>query len=209
MRISEYLNFTPMRIALAALALAFAFVLWALVDAYRAAPVAPATARPAALVALKSPPVPSAIDIDAAVDNDVFSPDRSAPDEPFRMPGEAAASSIVVTTVRPTVLGTAVAPGGASFATAQLGGGQPRIVRPGDRMGEYTVATIGRGHVVFTASGGTRIDIAASAAPTQGPSNVSNFPTRPFADSSGVGPFFGRGAARRGRGAARGNEPPG
>ena len=61
-------------------------------------------------------------DIQAAVENDLFSADRSAPAAPYRMPGEHAPDDKpVVEPMKPIVLGTAVATDGRSFATVQLG----------------------------------------------------------------------------------------
>jgi hypothetical protein len=100
---------------------------------------------------------------------------------------------------RPTVLGTAVAPNGFSFATAEIGARGPRIVHEGDKLGDYTVKTIERGHVVFVASDGSRLDISEVAVPnTQERSNAFNDQATPATDSV-YRAFFARGAAR-GRG---------
>jgi len=210
MRIFEYLRFGPMRAAAAALALAVIFAAWSLAGALRTPDVPAAPAKNAAVVALAPPRVAEPIDVDAAVEADLFSPDRSAPDEAFRMPGEAGPRVAATSGPTPRVLGTAVAPDGSSFATAQLAGGSPRIIRRGDRLGDYTVTSIARGHVVFTASSGTQIDIAATAAPTQESANASTSP-EPDAPLNGFGAQFGRGAARfNGRGRARRDSvPPG
>ncbi len=213
MRLFEYSRFAPMRAALAAVGLASVFALWSLVAAL-AAPVVPAAAsRPVVSLSLKSPAPPGVVNVDAAVESDLFSPDRQAPEQAFRMPGEPpphAASAVAINTTKPTVLGTAVAPNGFSFATAELGVAGPRIVREGDKLGEFTVKSIARGHVVFLASDGTRFDIAAVAAPTlQESSNVSITQAPSLADSV-ARPFFARGAGRgRGGRARRDSIPPG
>ncbi len=212
MRIFEYSRFAPMRAALAALGLASVFAAWSLVAAV-GAPVVPSVAtRPAAAMALKPPAAPRAVDIDAAVESDLFSPDRQAPEQAFRMPGEPTPhAGVVVTNMnKPTVLGTAVAPNGFSFATAELGVAGPRIVREGDKLGEFTVKTIARGHVVFVGSDGTRFDIAeVAASTTQESSNVSITQAPSLADSV-TRPFFARGAGRgRGGRARRDSIPPG
>jgi len=210
MNLRESLRFPAMRAAVIGVAFAFAFAVWAMVDALRAPALPTATVRPAPTIVLRQPSSLDPVDIDAAIDRDLFSPDRSAPDEPFRMPGEAAPQAVAQQAIqRPTVLGTAVSPSGSSFATAQLGPAEPRIVREGDRLGDFIVTKIERGHVVFRTSTGTRLDIAASAAPTQGTFNASinQMPVAPdTADRRGF--FFrGRAAGRRGR-FARDTIPP-
>jgi hypothetical protein len=190
-----------MRAAIAALVLALLFAGWSLAEALRDPIVPVGATRREASPSLKAPPLPGAVDVGATVDADLFSPDRSAPSEPFRMPGESAPQAVVQTTPRPTVLGTAVSPNGYSFATAALGSSAARIVREGDKLGDFTVRTIERGHVVFTTSSGTRLDIAAIAAPTQGPSNA------PITQTT-VAPDTGFGSTMSGRRAARGRGRP-
>ena len=200
MRMAEYFRFAPMRAALAALALAVAYALWALVGAFRA-PTMPAVAAHAPVtLALRTPVPPRAVDIDAAIKSDLFSPDRQAPEQAYRLPGEPPAHAVVTVDVqKPTVLGTAVAPNGFSFATAELGAKGPRIVHEGDKLGDYMVKTIERGHVVFVASDGTRLDISEVGVPnSQETSNASNDQATAVADSA-YRAFFARGAAR-GRG---------
>jgi hypothetical protein len=202
MRVSEYLDFPPMRVAVVAFVLALAFAAWSLIAALRDPPAPATPARSAGAIALTAVPAPTVVDIDAAVASDLFAPDRAAPDEPFRMPGEASSSSVVQQAAeRPTVLGTAVSTNGFSFATAQLSPGSPRIVREGDRLGQYTVRRIERGHVVFTTSDGARLDIAATAASTQDSFNAQTAPMFPAFDSADDRGFARRGAAR-GRGRA-------
>ena len=210
MSFRDSLRFPAMRAGVIGLAIAFVFDVWALAGALRAPNVPPATARPTPTAALRTPASPDPVDIDAAVDRDLFSPDRTAPDEPFRMPGEAGPQQVAQqATQRPTVLGTAVSPQGSSFATALLAPGQPRIVREGDRLGDFTVTKIERGHVVFRTSTGSRLDIAATAAPTQETLNASITPAPVDPDTAnGRGFFFrGRAAGRRGR-FARDSIPP-
>lgn len=200
MRVAEYFRFAPMRAALAALALAVAYALWALAGAFRA-PTLPAVAAHAPVaLALRTPAPPRAVDIDAAINSDLFSPDRQAPDQAYRLPGEPPPHAVVTVDVqKPTVLGTAVAPNGFSFATAELGAKGPRIVHEGDKLGDYMVKTIERGHVVFVASDGTRLDISEVGVPnSQETSNASNDQATTVADSA-YRAFFARRAAR-GRG---------
>lgn len=151
------------RVALAALTLSGAIALWTLVRAVRLEPVpdapAPAFASASDLPVRAAGP---ATNIGAAVEKDLFSPDRSAPPERYRVPGEADPTAVVhVEVPRPVVLGTAVSGTGRSFATCQMPDGQPIIVRVGDRIGEYTVKAIERGRVVFTTAQGTTLEVPA------------------------------------------------
>lgn len=95
------------------------------------------------------------IDPEAVVQQDIFAVDRVAPAERYPMPGEErnrpAAAIVTTPATRPIILGTAVGLDGA-FATAQLPNGQPRIVRIGDKLGEFTVIAITRGTVTFRAA---------------------------------------------------------
>jgi hypothetical protein len=212
MRTFEYSRFTPMRGALAALALAFVFAVWSLAGAFRAPPASSVSVRPALALNLRAPAPPGTINIDAAVQSDLFSPDRQAPEQAFRMPGEPPphAATVVAAVTKPTVLGTAVAPNGFSFATAELGVAGPRIIREGDKLGDFTVKTIERGRVVFLSSDGTRFDIAATPVPTT--QELSNAPIyqAPVAADSAARSFFARGAGRgRGGRARRDSIPPG
>lgn len=104
-----------------------------------------------------------ATDVQAAVENDPFSPDRSAPSAPYRMPGESGPSNApVVEPPKPAVLGTAVATDGRSFATVQLSGQTPTLVHVGDKIGDWVVRAIQRGKVVLVSSAGARADVSVS-----------------------------------------------
>lgn len=194
MKILEYFDFTPLRVALAVLGVALAFALWALVGALRDSPASALPAAQASRIApLRQIALAPPADIDAAVDQDVFASDRSAPSEPFHMPGEASASSTAAASAKPTVLGTAVSSGESSFATAQFGTATPRIVRVGDKLGPYTVVAIARGRVTFRNADGDRLDVAAQAASTQETANAS-------VDTSTISPPFTRAYPGAGRG---------
>jgi len=153
---------TPsMRVATGALAIAVALLSWALVDGLRA-PGLP-DAPPATVASLETianhaerPPA----DIAAAVDNDLFAPDRSAPDRPYRLPGENSERDMPsAEPVKPVVLGTAVATDGRSFATLQLGDASPTLVHVGEKIGEWVVKAIERGRIVLVSTSGTRADL--------------------------------------------------
>jgi len=149
------------RAALVVLALAVAATTWALVKALRAdaLPNVAATSL-ASLESIKHGAATPRTDIQAAVDNDLFAADRSAPSAPYRMPGENAPDDKpVIEPMKPIVLGTVVATDGRSFATVQLGDARPTLVHVGDKIGEWAVKAIARGKITLVSSGGARIDV--------------------------------------------------
>lgn len=100
-------------------------------------------------------------DVQFAVDKDLFSPDRTAPAAPYRLPGESVPSDKPVVDVpKPSLLGTAVATDGHSFATLQLGTDHPMLVHVGEKIGPWVVKSIQRGKVVLVSSGGTRAELS-------------------------------------------------
>jgi hypothetical protein len=164
MTMPSWTRSSSLRVAAVALAAALALDIWTLVRALRVDAVpdaAPPTLASAGAIATVDSPPPA--DLSAAVDNDPFSPDRSAPAGPYRMPGEADPRDAqpVVDPPKPIVLGTAVSPGGRSFAILQLGDSRPVSLSVGDRIGAYTLKSIERGRVVFTTAAGKRVDVNA------------------------------------------------
>lgn len=154
---------TPaVRAAFVLLVAASALVVWSLAGALRAHPVPNAAAGGTAVSLAALPrrvPSPPA-DVEAAVDEDLFSPERAAPAAPYRMPGESSASDKpAVEPTKPAVLGTAVATDGRSFATLQLGGNPPMLAHVGDKIGEWVVRSIQRGKVMLTSAGGSRAEL--------------------------------------------------
>ncbi|HEY2849236.1 MAG TPA: hypothetical protein VGI97_05120 [Gemmatimonadaceae bacterium] len=157
----EWLSTSTGRASAALLAVSSGVALWSLVHAVRIAPI---PELPAAQIAgggvLSAPPVPRGIDVAAAVETDPFAADRTAPERAYRPPGEddgdAAPSAPAA---EPVVLGTAVSDPARSFATVQLGDSHAVIMREGGRIGQYTVKSIERGHVVFTTPSGKKLDI--------------------------------------------------
>ena len=111
--------------------------------------------------ALATPPAAPPIDVAAAVDADPFAPDRSAPELPLsrakrgerRIGGEDARPSSRSCSAPPCRMRAH------SFATVQLGDDAAILVRVGDKIGDYTVKSIERGHVVFTTPSGKKLDI--------------------------------------------------
>lgn len=153
---------TPaMRAAIGALVVAVVLVSWTLINALRREPLP--DAPPTTLASLETITNHSArppADITTAVEKDLFAPDRSPPDAPYRMPGESdGKEKPTVEPMKPIVLGTAVATDGRSFATLQLGDGSPTLVHVGDKIGEWVVKAIERGRIVLVSTSGTRADL--------------------------------------------------
>ncbi|HEX6631061.1 MAG TPA: hypothetical protein VF048_08215 [Gemmatimonadaceae bacterium] len=150
------------RLAVAAVVLAGLLALWALSRALRV-DAAPAAATAAAAI---QPPAPAprrtAVRVREVVAHDPFSPYRSAPAVRYRLPGEEEAvpaeGAGPSRRATPQLIGTVVATGGGrSFAICQLPRSQPVMVHVGERLGDFTVAEIARGRVVFTTSSGERV----------------------------------------------------
>ncbi len=149
------------RMSLVVLAAALIVVAWTFARALRA-PVGGDTPvmSVAALEPITRGPLPPPADIQSAVESDLFSHDRSAPESPYRMPGESAPDNKpVVEPMKPLVLGTAVANDGRSFATLQLGDATPTLVHVGDKIGEWTVKGIERRKVVLVSTAGNRAEL--------------------------------------------------
>jgi len=150
------------RIALGAFGISVIAVGWSLANALRAEPLPtlpPTTV--ASIETIKRGPIVAPTDVEAAVDNDVFAVDRSAPDVPYRMPGETRPDEKpVAEPMKPTVVGTVVATDGRSFALMQLGNERPKLVHVGDKIGEWSVKAIERGKVtIVTSVTGARADL--------------------------------------------------
>jgi type IV pilus biogenesis protein PilP len=152
------------RTTLALLAISFVLVVVAFSRAIRITPVE-ASENPATAALVRSTSVPAVpeIDLDAVGENDIFQPQRTAMQYRYRMPGESAPDdSPVAEAARPVVLGTVMSTDGAHFATCQLPGGRPTVVRVGDRLGDYTVTTIERARVVFRNTAGQLIEVSVN-----------------------------------------------
>lgn len=152
------------RTTLTVLVASSVLLLVALVRAIRVTPVE-ASGNPAAAALARStstPPVPE-IDLDAIGANDIFQPDRSPLQYRYRMPGESAPDGTPVPEpLKPVVLGTVIATDGSHFATCQLPGGRPTVVRVGDRIGDYTVMSIDRSSVTFKNAAGKLFEVTAT-----------------------------------------------
>lgn len=164
MRLNGAMRLPAVRASAALLAIAMAVTARAVVHALRPVPIPQAPQTTVVNVAqIARTPLPAPADIQSAVENDLFSPDRSAPSSPYRMPGERDRSDApAVEPMKPQVLGTAVATDGRSFATLQLGDANPVLARVGDKIGDWTVKAIGRGKVTLVTAGGTRADLSVT-----------------------------------------------
>lgn len=149
------------RVAFVGLIVALVLTGWSVAQALRVEPlpdVPPPTL--ASLDGVRRGSDKPATDINAAVENDLFSADRSAPAAPYRMPGEHAPDDKpVIEPMKPIVLGTVVATDGRSFATVQLGNDRPTLVHVGDKIGEWAVKAIVRGKVTLVSTNGARVDV--------------------------------------------------
>lgn len=157
----EWVSTNQGRGAIAALALSLAVALWTLAHAIRieAVPEGPASEFSVG-GALATPAAAPPINVAEAVDADPFASDRNAPETRYRAPSEESEEAAAkVAPVEPVVLGTGASDAIRGFATVQLGDGAATIVRVGDKIGEYTVKSIERGHVVFTTPSGRKLDI--------------------------------------------------
>ncbi len=152
------------RTATVFLVVATILVITSLVRAVRITPVEAAEATTAAEFArVTTPPPAPEIDLDAVGGNGIFQPDRTALPYRYRMPGEPAPDNAgAPEPIKPVVLGTVLATDGSHFATCQMPGGRPTVVRVGDKLGEYTVTAIERGKVTFRNAAGKIFEITAT-----------------------------------------------
>lgn len=153
------------RTAVTVLAVSVILLLVTLARAIRVTPVE-ASENPATAALVRSTttaPIPE-IDLEAVGANGIFQPDRNALPYRYRMPGEAVPGDAVVgpEPAKPVVLGTVMSTDGSHFATCQMPGGRPTVVRVGDRLDDYTVIAIGRGRVTFKDAAGALLEITAT-----------------------------------------------
>jgi hypothetical protein len=152
---------TPaMRGAIVLLLVAAATLAWTLAHSLRAEPLPESPASSSGSEPIKRTVPPGPADVQAAVENDLFASDRSAPSAAYRMPGEKSPDvKQAAEPPKPIVLGTAVANDGKSFATLQLGDDRPTLVHVGDKIGEWVVKAIDRAKVTIINSSGGRADL--------------------------------------------------
>ena len=158
--VQAWLKTPAMRGAIVLLLVAIATVAWTLVHAVRAEPLPETPPSSSGTGPIKRAVPPGPADVQAAVESDLFSSDRSAPSAPYRMPGEKTPEvKQAAEPPKPIVLGTAVANDGKSFATLQLEDNRPTLVHVGDKIGEWVVKAIDRGKVTIINTSGGRADL--------------------------------------------------
>jgi hypothetical protein len=129
------------------------------------APIGVVPLDPPAIAPFEPRPAPGRAAALAAVEVDPFRPDRSRPAERFRLPGDvlAAAEPEAPEPVRPApavrLIGTVMLPDGGALAMAQLGEDSPRVVRVGEKIGEYVLRTVQRGGATFVSAAGERVEL--------------------------------------------------
>jgi len=152
------------RLGLAAACLSGALLLWVLRDAFRVDDVNWESESTSVSVMTAAPaPSPgySLNRVLAAIDKDPFHPERRRPGARFQLPVDLAAASArreasQVTEASLRLVGTAVGANGGGFAMCAWEGGNPRIVRIGERVGEWTLQRVWPGAAEFvTPAGGT------------------------------------------------------
>jgi len=151
----------PLQAALAMLGLSLVATAWTLAKAVRVEdiPDPPPTAI-ASLESIRRVVKRPVSNLQAIVDNNVFSIDRTAPAVSYRMPGDPDPNARVAPEPeKPILLGTAIATDAKHFATMQMRDGQTKLVRVGDKIGEWTVRVIERGKVVLVSTGGARAEV--------------------------------------------------
>lgn len=152
-----------MRLALFAVAVSVATLIWQIVAAARPQPVPDvAPTMLASSNTISRAPRSAPADIEGAVANDLFAADRSAPAVAYRMPGERRDDQPAVQAMKPTMLGTITGSDGRNFATLQLGDASPKLVTVGDKIGEWVVKGISRGKVVLVSTAGTRAELTVN-----------------------------------------------
>ena len=160
-----------MSVRLAALALSTALALlgWSLWRALRIDDVRPA-------VAASDVTAGSTLDVSqgegystdrvlASVAKDPFHPGRRRPAVRFRLPSDARiATPVAAGAPGVRVVGTAASPGGGGFAMCAWAGGPPRIVRIGERVGDWTLSKVTPGAAEFRAPTGTTVVVRVAKA---------------------------------------------
>lgn len=157
----------PIRMGLAAACISGTFLIGAVVKAVRVDYMR-GGAESNSLLAMPGSPTPApGYDLDrvlAAVAQDPFNPERRRPGVRFRLPAQRAAASArreatqaIDTSLR--LVGTAVASNGGGFAMCAWQGGNPRIVKVGEKVGDWTLRRVLPGAAEFVTSAGTTITV--------------------------------------------------
>ncbi len=86
-----------------------------------------------------------------------FSPRRAPPEVVYTIGRPASPAAPVVAPSTILLLGTVVSESGRSFAMCQEGGGPPKLVYPGQRIGTLTLESVSQGSAIFTDIAGSRV----------------------------------------------------
>lgn len=161
------------RIAFATLGASATLLGWTLWRAWHvdavlatAAPPTAGSAIGAGAPLVPAPPPYSVERVLAAVDKDPFHPERRRPGVRFHLPNDVATAIVSHAVADVRVIGTAVAAGGGGFAMCSWAGGQPRIVRLGERVGDWTLSKVTPGAAEFRAPTGTTVVVRIAKAGT-------------------------------------------
>lgn len=148
-----------------ALLIAAAASLWMAVGFIR--PVALPEHNPQPRAPVVDSAVPAEKTTVLSIEANPFRSDRRAAPARFRMPGDGAgldaglrppvASSLIL-------IGTAVLPGGGSFAMCQIAGEPPRLVRIGERFAGLTLRRVSQGQATFSTPSGTSLEVRVAKA---------------------------------------------
>jgi len=150
-----------LRVASGVLAVSIMTTVWTLVNALRVEAVPDVPPSNVASLQGTHGPKRTRTDISNVVENDLFSADRSAPDTPYRMPGDPDPNDKpAALPEKPLLLGTGVATDHRNFATVQLGADRPTLVRVGDKIGLWVVRAIERNRITLVTATGAKVDIS-------------------------------------------------
>ena len=155
------LSARSVQVALGTLVLAIVFTGWSVMRAVRIDPVpAGAPLRFSTAGAVMMPDSTTPPDVVSVVSMNVFAPERTAPARRYRLAGYAQEKP-GSEPPKPVVLGTAISTPTRSFAMIRVGDSKVQVMHVGEAIAGYTVRSIERGLVVFTASTGERLAISA------------------------------------------------
>ncbi len=132
-----------------------------LVAAWRAVRIDEVESLPAPVTAPGATPSPgegegySLARVMEAVNNDPFHPLRRRPARRLQPTGGQVVEAVADRGLSVQVIGTAVSANGGGFAMCAWGGAPPRVVRIGERVGDWTLRAVTPGAAQFTSSTGT------------------------------------------------------
>jgi len=99
-----------------------------------------------------------------AVNNDPFHPLRRRPARRLQPAGNQVVEAVADGGLSVQVIGTAVSANGGGFAMCAWGGAAPRIVRIGERVGDWTLRAVTPGAAQFRSSTGTTVVVRIAKA---------------------------------------------